>query len=117
MIPGLPRLYQLARLEDRLARQKDRLARLHQAGCYTMSEPGLSARTPLSSPEFSDVSGVSAPLLTPDTLTKLPPQLTPEDEAKVLTFFQGYALSQRNKDVMSWVFVRMSLPWVATAQA
>ena len=71
-----------------------------------MSEPYLSAQTPspLSSPEFSDASGVSTPLLAPNTLTRPPPQLTPEDEAKVLTFFRGYALSQRSKDVMSWVW-------------
>ena len=73
-----------------------------------MVEPALSAQTPLfSSMESSDTaasSAVSTPSLTSDKLTRPPPQLTPEDEAKVLSLFRGYTLSQRNKDVTSWVW-------------
>ena len=72
-----------------------------------MAEPTLSTQMPLSSlMEFSNAvtsSVVSIPLPTTDKLTRPPPQLTPEDEAKVLSLFQGYTLSQYNKDVISWV--------------
>ena len=70
-----------------------------------MVAPALSAQNPLSSrTESSDAatsSEVSISSPTPTELTKQPPQLTPEDESKALSFFRGYTLSQRNKDVTS----------------